>query len=227
MNNWVDSHVTTGAVARKKKKKTGAVVIPVASIRVNAESHIGCNSVSDSESDSSATSYHDESIASNNANMHEYANSGSPSSMSNCPNHTPYSKDDRRCKFTPKLRKVKPEVIAVGRKLSAHDPDVLIIDTGAGQFCLKKRKFFRRGSLRPACGEQVEGATGEAQEIQSTGIAEFEIHNSVDNVTGKSHIIRTGPDAWYGSKLGFNLGSVSTYLLTTLLLLLVVRAAEH
>ena len=127
----------------------------------------------------------------------------------NCPNHTLYSNDDRRCRFTRKLRKVKPEVIAVGRKLSAHDPDVLIIDTGAGQFCLKKRKFFRRGSLRPACGEQVEGATGEAQEIQSTGIAEFEIHNSVDNVTGKSHIIRTGPDAWYGSKLGFNLGSVS------------------
>ena len=55
-----------------------------------------------------------------------------------------------------------------------------------------KNRTFTTKNVPPVerrYGEQVEGATGEAQEIESTGIAELKNYNYLDNVTGKSHII--------------------------------------
>ena len=138
---------------------------------------------------------------------HQPGNQADYTNARGCHRHSKGSFDDRRCSYIPKITDISAKIIALGRRLHADDPDCCIIDSGAAIMAFHNKKYAVEGTLRPACGEAIAGATGNAK-IDEIGSAAFEFVDSVDGVTGGCHAVKTGPTSWFGSALGFNLASI-------------------
>ena len=127
-----------------------------------------------------------------------------------CDKHVPGSKADKTCSYNSRLQELNKSatdgMTALARN-GIYDRDILIIDTGASQDCLRRRPYFKAGSLHASCGEQIVGATGDTENVELIGHGCVELYDNMDTTTDASPM-DLGKGCWYKPKLEFDLASV-------------------